>query len=223
MITRLLFYILISFLVTGITACSQETATIDIQTTVLNNDQFSSVYSVCPTELYNDKGIEYFDYTDSCKQNPDNCLTRCLSGNPQFCFSLAYNIQQNENPNEVAYESLYAKSCEFGMPLGCTNRAAGILNMEHTAKGSSSIENPLKCLAETFDKTCEENEPWGCSMSGLVHWQGEGTVKNNELAVSKFEKACELWPESEPCDNSMFMMGQIKLEMAEPKLEKKSE
>jgi len=170
---------------------------------IMTSEDLGQLAAQCPADYYNGKNVEYSSADDTCTTNPKKCLQKCLNGDANKCFGLGYAIQQlSEDSNEMT-ERLYAKSCQLGLPLACTNRSAGIL-----ANGLN-LDDAEVCIARTFKMTCEVNDQWGCQMYALVVWNGVGVEKDAKFAKELVKKTCALDPEHTPCDYAKSILAEI--------------
>jgi len=134
-----------------------------------------------------------------CATDPSECIDNCDLGNGDACWALGVLIQQNgETDNNVA-EALFKKSCHLGIASGCTNAAA--TNMYREAGEASA------CVAQSFEYSCAQSDPWGCTMHGRVLAES-GDLSAARLAL---DRACELSDEdfAEACTSAKEMREQI--------------
>lgn len=141
---------------------------------------------VCPIEIMptNAGGPKYM--ADGCKHEPGQCLKRCQANDASGCYALALLMQEYVELNDPVPQALFYRSCKLGITSGCTNRAASI--SEVNPKDAAQ----QKCATDTFEKTCDRNDPWGCSMFGFALYQGIGRPKNNSEALKVLKKACAI-------------------------------
>ncbi len=138
----------------------------------------------CPTTIMPVKGRRPSVVPDFCINTPDKCLDKCNEKDADACYFLAYLIQEHDQIDNDVAEVLYQRSCELGIVSGCTNRAASIFN-RNKPKGNV-------CAAQTFQKTCSQSDPWGCTMLGLVLGEGSGLKKSTPKAIAALKKACDV-------------------------------
>lgn len=147
------------------------------------NKEWMSIDS-CPFERMSDKSRRPDFSKSDCAGNPEGCLKRCDAKDADACYFLANLIQEHDTIENDVAEVLYQRSCELGITSGCTNRASGIFE-------KNEVEG-LKCAARTFEKTCSLEDPWGCTMYGLVLAEGIGREKNVPEALNTLRKACDV-------------------------------
>ena len=51
-------------------------------------------------------------------------------------------------------------------------------------------ESAFRCIADTFEKTCALEDPWGCTMYGFILMKGVGRRLDYEASFKYFDKAC---------------------------------
>lgn len=140
--------------------------------------------AVCPFDLMPEKSRRPNASVDSCTSNPESCLEKCDAKDADACYFLANLIQEHDKIENDVAEVLYQRSCELGIVSGCTNRAANIF--ERNEKEGNV------CAARTFEKTCSQDDPWGCAMFGFVLGEGIGREKSVPSALSALKKACDV-------------------------------
>ncbi len=138
----------------------------------------------CPADVMPDKGRRPINKAAECGDNPEKCLEKCNADDGDACFALAQLIQKHDKIENKVADVLYHRACILGIVPGCTNRAANLFEQKEDA--------PLKCAARTFDKSCSQDDPWGCAMFGLALSEGIGHVKDIERAKRMLDKACEV-------------------------------
>lgn len=138
----------------------------------------------CPFGHMADKSRKPQTPSTDCARNPNECLEKCNAKDADSCYSLAGLIQDHDKIENDVASVLYQRSCELGITSGCTNRASAIFEKDE-------IEG-LKCAGRTFEKTCEMNDPWGCTMFGLALAEGIGLAKNVPEALNALSKACDI-------------------------------
>ena len=140
----------------------------------------------CPASVMTEVGNKPNFYKEGCSANPQKCLNDCKNGDPTSCYALALLIEEYVEPYSESPQPLYLRSCKLGITSGCTNRAANIAEL----KPNDLVAQ--KCATDTFEKTCSQNDPWGCTMFGLALSRGDGRTKDVPAAVKALEKACEV-------------------------------
>lgn len=141
-------------------------------------------FTECPVKVISRVESRVYHLAENCTTNPEKCLEDCRNNNGSACYGLALLLQEQEVETKY-YQALFLRSCKLGITSGCTNRAAGMLHLEENS------DSDFECIAETFAKTCDREDPWGCTMRGLVLFQGIGCDRNIEAALEILPKACE--------------------------------
>ncbi len=177
---------------------------------VLANRKWMDDSARCPAAVMRKKaGADAIADVSCGGRDVTACFARCRAGEANACYRLAYELQQ-ANLEESAYAALYQRSCILGEASGCTNRAAGMLNVRP--------KNPdvRQCAAQTFTRTCALEDAWGCTMRGSLLYAGIGVEKNAKLALEALDKGCEYSDEThEACKSAERLKEQIALEAAE--------
>lgn len=138
----------------------------------------------CPIELMPEKSRRPNAPSDFCTRNPESCLEKCDAKDADACYFLANLIQEHDKIENDVAEVLYQRSCELGIVSGCTNRAANIF--ERNEKEGNV------CAARTFEKSCSQDDSWGCAMFGFVLAEGIGRRKDVSLGLTTLKKACDV-------------------------------
>lgn len=156
----------------------------------------------CPADVMpqSEKVVDYSSV--NCRKRYQACLADCRSGDGLSCYRLAQAIEESRNDGAV-YQALYLRSCSLDIPLGCTNRAAGMINP--VAVRADAYE----CAARSFERSCGRDDSWGCAMYGRFLTNGEGIEKDTDRAILYLEKTCELAPEDSSCGNAKALLKQI--------------
>jgi hypothetical protein len=159
----------------------------------------------CPEQIIPPLEQEINYLSEGCKDDPLACLEKCKSADGNACYALALHLQELKGLEQNESEALFQRSCKLGIISGCTNRAAFKMNAEP--------ENPevLKCSADTFEKTCERNDPWGCTMYALTLSQGIGRQKSLDMALTVLDKSCKYGEEDPACQEGNKIKEQIKI------------
>lgn len=143
----------------------------------------------CPSDLIDRSSKEISPDYESCEQGLSECVEQCRRGDEEKCFSAAATHELLEN--DARAHALYARACKLGVDSGCTNFAARLRYRE---------QGDELCISNTFLKMCNRNEAWGCAMSSVVVWQGEGLEIDAAQATAYVNKTCEIDPDSDACD-----------------------
>ncbi len=163
---------------------------------IRNQPEWLKEEIVCPTEIFPKNETEFVYHEDNCKSSPKECLENCENENGGDCYSLAILIQRQIDSKQNEANPLFYRACKFGIISGCTNLAAGKFDPE---SGDSAS---LKCSVDTFEKTCEKDDPWGCTMFGMVLASGKGRQQNSDEALKVLSKSCKYGIEDEACSRA---------------------
>lgn len=159
---------------------------------------------VCPFEIF-PKVIDESPFIPTrCDKDAMVCLEDCKKNDGRACYTLALMIQKKKTPFQNYSEALFLRSCKLGVISGCTNRAAAIIN------DKSDDEKAVKCAVNTFEKTCENDDPWGCTMFGFVLHRGIGRPKDDEKALKALSKSCKFGDADEACRMAKELIEIIK-------------
>lgn len=157
----------------------------------------------CPFALFPSEERKLTLDWRTCDVVPGSCLEKCREGNGDLCYGLALTVQKTKGPFHEVSELLFARSCELGVSSGCTNRAAAMLEL------NAYDPDAVKCAADTFEKSCERNDAWGCTMFGSVLIEGLGRSKDTVRARTFLEKACAVSRESDACRKGKALAERI--------------
>ncbi len=152
---------------------------------------------VCPADIMPDveKKIEY--KAAGCADNPDKCLEKCQMDDANACYALSLLLNEQRGREEADTQALYLRACKLGIVSGCTNNAAGKLNI------APEDNKTVKCSADTFEKACLKNDSWGCAMYGLALGNGSGREQNTGEALKVLQKTCSIsGSESSACQSA---------------------
>ncbi len=159
---------------------------------------------ICPLELIpKQKADSKYSYT-KCAIDSEKCLQRCRENNGTACYWLAVQIQEKKEILQDYSEALFLRACKFGVPSGCTNRAAAIFRVK------TDDPTSVKCAVDTFEKTCEFDDPWGCTMFGLALFQGISREPDFEKALQVLSKSCKYGDEDPACQRAREIIEKIK-------------
>jgi len=176
----------------------------EIVAVIKNKPDWLETNDVCPVDIIPavEKDLGYLE--ENCENSPQLCFENCRKENAGACYELAISIQRKlatETPETIP---LFFRACKLGIISGCTNTAAGRLSI------NSGDQKASKCIADTFEKTCSMNDPWGCTMYGKLLVYGYGREKNLFEAVKYLEKACKRFgSEDAACQNAMQVKEEI--------------
>jgi hypothetical protein len=167
----------------------------------------------CPADLIPsiEKETEYL--SEGCVNDPLKCLNKCEKNDANACYSLALLLQDYQGIEQQYSEPLFLRACKLGIVSGCTNRAAAKLNLE------AANADAVKCAVNTFEKTCDKDDPWGCTMFGFALAQGTGREKNFDLAIEALNKSCKYGDDDPACQQAKRLKEEI--EKAKKQTQKK--
>ncbi|MEN5094437.1 sel1 repeat family protein [Pseudomonas protegens] len=131
------------------------------------------------------------------------CLQRCETGDGNDCYWLATTLQQAKGP-AAGYEPLYQRACSLGLVSGCTNRAAGMLTAD------ADNQATRHCAVQSFNKACELNDPWACTMYGFHLSRGIGVAPDADLALKVLDKSCKYGPADPACSGARQLQEEIR-------------
>lgn len=209
-ITSILILVVLSAFVTSTGAAgpgSVPAAIQEVANIVLKKNDWLAEAKVCPDKLIASSQRQNYLELESCTLNPQQCLTQCGSDRGDMCYVLAYSMQKNGAPDQ-AYEALYQRSCKLGVISGCTNHAAGLTTEKPHDK------TVLQCAARTYDRACELDDPWACTMSALHLTRGLGVSKNLPLALKKLSKSCKFGADDPACSYAKSLQKEIEPTLA---------
>jgi len=92
-----------------------------------------------------------------CASGPA-CGAACLRGDGVACYVRGVELQQQNGPPDVAAD-MYLRACQSGIPIGCTNYAAGLWAHD---------DSRSPCAKRLFEKACAADEAFGCGMLGRM-------------------------------------------------------
>lgn len=151
---------------------------------------------VCPADIMPSSEKDVLYLSEGCAKDPLGCFQKCKNEDGNACYSLALLIQDQYGREQLESEPLFLRSCKLGIFSGCTNRAAAMFNLEATDSEA------VKCSVNTFEKTCDKDDPWGCTMYGLVLAQGTGRPQNLDEALKVLSKSCKFGTDDEACQEA---------------------
>ena len=150
----------------------------------------------CPVDVMAAREIKPDYSIDRCATGLERCLDNCRTGDANDCYASALVLQKVRN-NSVS-EALFLKACALGMVSGCTNRAAG---MEDSGR--------VACVIQTFQRGCDYNDPWACTMLGFHLLRGIGVAKDHERARQVLSKSCRFGETDQACSYARRLMTGI--------------
>jgi len=161
----------------------------DLFADIEQNKDLMSLADSCPFENFKEPEIAFDNHIETCKFQKQSCLDKCFSGSANYCFAVAHVIDAEKSEPKYA-EVLYARSCELGLVLGCTN---------HGANFAFYKPSEFACYIPEFKFACERNDSWGCVMYGRMMAEGRGTDQDYIKAKDAFNKTCIVGPDDDAC------------------------
>lgn len=137
------------------------------------------------------------DYSiEACAAAPERCLRSCQTGNANDCYAAALVLQAIRQ-NRIS-EALFLRACALGIVSGCTNRAAGM----------EGDEGPV-CPIRTYQKACDRDDPWACTMIGFHLIRGIGIARDRERARQALAKSCRYGESDQACRYAKRLLQEI--------------
>lgn len=159
---------------------------------------------VCPFNIIPESETKVEYLSEGCADDPQVCLDKCKENDGNACYSLALLVQEKKWLEMEYYDTLFLRACKLGVVSGCTNRAASILNLK------ADDEKAVICAGNTFEKTCEKKDPWGCTMFARILYYGLGRPKDSEKALQVMAESCKYGEEDEACKAAQELTREIK-------------
>jgi hypothetical protein len=180
---------------------SNRSATERIATGVLSREQWIADLKQCPRDAMRTEGVVGVGENRCARNDWSACLLRCREGSASDCYWLAQAVQPHLD--EQVSEVLFARSCRLGVASGCTNRAAGML------KNAAEDEAARRCAHRTFEMTCAQGDPWGCTMQAFDLVYGIGVETDVDKARSLLDKSCVNGIEDEACASAVRLQEKL--------------
>jgi len=156
---------------------------------VMARQDWASELEKCPADLFSPPGQQkYNGEVRALCEDPatqSECMTNCTSGKGEYCYWLATGLQKTVSNTNEGSEILFQRACKLGIASGCTNRAATMMPDPPLTVNSNS------CPGRSFERTCAANDPWGCTMHGLILSEDKSIPRNKERALEALKKACQ--------------------------------
>lgn len=160
----------------------------------------------CPADVMPADEVAWEPLGELCQTDLPACLDRCQQGEARGCYEAALQVQRLGR-DEPASEALFLRTCRLGIPSGCTNRAAGM------TKNGDEGEAAFRCAVRTFQRTCEANDPWGCTMFGFHLMEGAGIERDPDRALRTLKQACIRYGEQDPaCQRALELIDKLRKE-----------
>lgn len=153
----------------------------------------------CPADVMPARETKSDYFKQRCAATLERCIGNCRAGNAGDCYAAALVLQEVRN-NPVS-EALFLRACSLGIVSGCTNRAAGM--DKDNGVGNS-------CAVQTFEKGCERNDPWACTMIGFYLVRGIGVAKDPTRAKRLLAKSCRFGDADQACGYAKGILREIK-------------
>lgn len=115
----------------------------------------------CPANLMPNQNKKEEIQDNHCYKHSEGCLAECDAGQAGACYWLAQRLINNPQGKPETYEPLFQRSCKLGITSGCTNHAA---YLDNTFADDATYTS---CIVETYQKGCDLNDPWACTMYAL--------------------------------------------------------
>jgi TPR repeat protein len=65
------------------------------------------------------------------------------------------------------------------------------------------------CAIQTYQRACDYNDPWACTMLGFHLLRGIGIPKDHERARQVLSKSCRFGESDKACAYARGLMGEI--------------
>jgi hypothetical protein len=150
----------------------------------------------CPAEVMPERETRVYYSTKACAAAPEGCLRSCQMGDANDCFAAALMLQ--EIRHTPVSEALFLRACALGIVSGCTNRAASMDRADGDA-----------CAIRTFQKGCDRDDPWACTMIGFHLIRGIGIAKDQERARQALSKSCRFAEDDPACEYAKRLASEI--------------
>jgi hypothetical protein len=162
----------------------------------------------CPADVARATEVPSEGYAGVCETHLDSCMTDCQASIPTACQAAGYQMQALGRLRVA--DALYLRACSLGNASGCTNRAAGLLANE------PDLPDGAACAARTFEITCRQHDPWGCTMFGRALATGEGVPMDVERALAILPLAGVEDETFDACTAARELMTRIQASPAAP-------
>jgi len=156
----------------------------------------------CPADVVPERAQELKPFSKYCEKGLSWCAEQCFGSDATACYSLALVLQGDKSTEELA-EPLFYRACALGVISGCTNRASG---MQMVSRDDDKV---LACTARTYEKTCAQDDPWGCSIHGLNLIQGKLMARDLKKAREVLGRSCKYGPGDPACQAARNLLSQL--------------
>ena len=65
------------------------------------------------------------------------------------------------------------------------------------------------CAIQTYEKACDRDDPWACTMIGLHLIRGLGVAKDLKRAAQALSKSCRYGETDQACEYAIKLMKEI--------------
>ncbi|WP_173911626.1 hypothetical protein [Acinetobacter sp. Marseille-Q1618] len=166
----------------------------EIKQRMSKNPIFVNNLDKCPADTSPDKKAKspqnYSTVAAYCRENTLACYKKCEDNQGDACYFTALNLQQAKQTQTS--EQLFQRGCELGVASACTNRAAGAM----TFVDSLTLERK-QCITRTFEKSCNWNDPWGCTMYAAELINNDDSKQTYDKALDALIMSC-VYGKSDP-------------------------
>jgi len=162
--------------------------------------EWAGDFAKCPADLIPQTSQGHYNHgvKTQCEAQSSQaaCMAACKAGKGEHCYWLVVALQAAEQ-NDRASEILFQRSCKLGVASGCTNRAAALM------PDRASMVDTQSCPARTFERSCAANDPWACTMYGLILSKDKDKARNRQKAFEVLRKSCRFGEEDPACRAGM--------------------
>jgi hypothetical protein len=166
--------------------------------------ELTRLAQICPADMPHeknarDKSVVGKEKAFACAQSIEACAADCREKKDALaCFKLGLAFQIAVKDGGDLHERLFALGCALGSPAACTNRAAGLA--AQTPQGEQPAQFGGDCLVRSFERSCAEDDAWGCRMTAHAYATGKLGARADEARAEKaLRRSCELFPGFEDC------------------------
>ncbi|HEY2529280.1 MAG TPA: hypothetical protein VGJ20_15255 [Xanthobacteraceae bacterium] len=150
----------------------------------------------CPVDVMPARETKTNYFKERCAAGLEQCLSNCRAGDANDCYASALVLQEVRTSR--ISEALFLKACALGIVSGCTDRAASM----DSGRGGS-------CAIQTYQRACDYDDPWACTMLGFHLVRGIGIPKDHERARQVLSKSCRFGESDEACTYARGLMREI--------------
>lgn len=177
---------------------------------VLDRGDWHALAQRCPASLMPQvQSLTYLGHKNCQPGQMQSCLAQCTQSDAGACYWLAQALQEARVASQAS-EALFQQACQLGIVSGCTNRAAGLFKER---RDDAEVQ---ACAARTYDKACQADDPWACTMQALHLSRGLGVRQDRQQALKVLGKSCTFGPEDPACAYGQRLKAQILNEATSP-------